>query len=210
MKTSQILLSVLGALCTAAGLSAQPSRPIPAAKAAPDHDDLAFQPTAIVRKFLDRDTGNTVTVTWNWTGEEVSGNSRYDLYTCLIHQEAPPVNSLGYSLYNLEIQGRRWEVEVIKGIGTDLDFISGLGATVTKGVNADGTKTALLPTACVVSGPPPIAAEPPDPARVGYITFTGSDCTLALRSKRLRHGPGMAAKFSHDTTPPPALSGSEN
>ncbi len=116
MKTLRPLVLVLGALCSAAGLSAQSSHKTSAPNPN-DHDDLKFNPTPIVREFTDQDTGKKVTATWKWTNEEGLGANRCDIYTCSIHQDAPPVNGLGYSLYNLEVQGRRWEVEVISTTG---------------------------------------------------------------------------------------------
>src|SRR4051812_14116707 len=211
MKTLRQHLLVLGALSGAAGLFAQVPVPNPN-----DHDDLNFKPAPITRTFMDKDTGGAVTVTWMWKGSGGVGSTRYEEYTCDIHQDSPALNGWGYSLYNLEIQGRRWEVQIME-VPSTVTLTSGTAAQITMTTNSNGTKSALIPAARNGAWPSP-ASRPDAPvaARIGFIKFTGTDCSLTLRSMRLRHGPPMPFKSgfgilsSHDNTPPDGWGGSEN
>ncbi len=207
MKTLRPLVLVLGALLGAAGLFAKDA-PAPAAKTLHgDHEILSHVPTDYTREFSG--SNGTVTIAWKWTGEIQVGGKDHDLYECVITQAQNPTSHWGYSLYTLGVQGRLWKVEVISAAataGNNVVITPGVAAAFTIGTNPDGSLKALLPAACKT--PTPAAHRPPERDRVAFISFTGSTCTLKLRSERVRHGP--RDKTSHDATPPPPDGGGEN
>lgn len=207
MKTPRQLLLVLGALCGAAGLFAQGAN----ASASPkhnDHETLSYSPAEITRHFLNGT--DKVSVTWTWKGDVTVGGKTMDVYDCVIKQDKDPQSDWGYSLYNLEIQGRLWKVHVVAADAPNLVFTSGTApsATITTGTNANGTLNAVIPAACAGNPPVPAAHKPPAADRIGFIKFTGPKCVMEVRAERVRHGP--RTKSSHDATPPPPDGGGEN
>ena len=205
MKILRTLSLLLGALSCAAGLFAKDTNA--AAKAKPlhnDHETLSYTPTALTREF-STGTGK-VWVTWTWQGLDPA--TKNDVYECVIRQEQDPASDWGYSLYNLEIQGRLWKVLVSSATGSNVVFTSGPSANIAVGTNANGSLNAVIPAACNGNPPSPASHKPPVDKRIGFIKFTGTTCTLMLQSERVKHGP--RTKSSHDATPPPPDGGGEN
>jgi hypothetical protein len=201
------MVLLLGALCSAAGLFAKDAPASTAKTLHPDHEVLDYVPTDYKQEFTG--SNGLVTVTWKWTGEVRVGGKDHDLYDCVITQAQNPTSHWGYSLYTLGVQGRLWKVEVTSAAataGNNVVITPGAGAAFNVSANPDGTLKALLPAAC--RSPAPAAHKPPEPDRVAFLSFTGSTCTLKLRSERVRHGP--RTKTSHDATPPPPDGGGEN
>ena len=199
MKKISTIALLLGALCSAAVLNAHPG-----------HDHLTVISKEFTREFTDRDTGGVVTVIWTHLGTQGQYPDAQDRYQCVIRQTKDTKD--GYSLYNLEIQGRRWEVEVIETSHTQAVFTAGTAAPISTDPT---TKIKTLPEVAKGWWNP----KKPDKLfedRVAFIKFTGPECILEVTSKRRRHSRGMpfttmvGMVSSHDATPPPPDGGGEN
>lgn len=215
MKTLRPTVLLLGALCSAAGLIAQANATTPVKTLHHDHDELGYVAKPVVREFTDKTTGGVVTVTWTYLGQEQQGTNVFDRYQCVISQTKNATSPKGYSLYNLQIQGRRWQTQVHVAGGTQVVFTAGTAAPITSGTWSDGRQYKGLPFVGKGAWNP----NQPDSLgddRVAFIKFTGTDCTLEVLSKRQRHSPflafqsGFVILSSHDATPPPPDGGGEN
>ena len=141
-----------------------------------DHAELKYQGSTCDMGFLDEGSGETVTTTC----VTVAGN-----YELEIKRSVGAGRSKPYSLYNLAIQGRFWEVTILRAKAEegDVAILDGKGDTVD--LPTEWTPI-LLPRVRPANLSARKSAQPFNEKQIHFVQFDGPSCKInvAVQSPR--------------------------
>lgn len=182
-----------------------------------DHADLYNRTNRIVRELIDQD-GLPVTVIWTCPPVKVVNNQPVQpKYELEIIRDPAADASKPYSLYNLGLQGRHWEVTINEITGRQVTVMRQRYATLIPPTTGVSVSVNQEVDRVHPRRPPPSQDQPNPPPtqfdrdRICYLQFAGSSCRITVTSSRPLgvagnlHSSGQ--KSNHDTVPPPAEPG---